>query len=191
MVFLHRQFFNKRFLLKYKVTTKRLWQIHGCTFSKYSERAFTKNYGKQTSILVGELPEESEQFRFFRASRLANLNLQILKVLFHIRNERWEVILYTYLAFIRHDWRQTSSRPKKMHVVIAMSAKCSHMHSNLNDKERETLTFLWWQTASRLSPSSSPSPRHLSIYTYIHTYHQETPPWRKDVANPVRLILRC
>ncbi len=89
MVFLHRQFFNKRFLLKYKVTTKRLWQIHGCTFFKYSERAFTKNYGKQTSILVGELPEESEQFRFFRASRLANLNLQILKVLFHIRNERW------------------------------------------------------------------------------------------------------
>jgi hypothetical protein len=30
-----------------------------------------------------------------------------------------------------------------MHVVIAMSAKCSHMHSlSGNGKERETLTFL-------------------------------------------------
>ncbi len=28
---------------------------------------------REASILAGELPEESEQFRFFRASRLANL----------------------------------------------------------------------------------------------------------------------
>jgi hypothetical protein len=28
---------------------------------------------RETSILSGELPEESEQFRFLRASRLANL----------------------------------------------------------------------------------------------------------------------
>ena len=28
---------------------------------------------RETSILAGELPEESEQFRFLRASRLSNL----------------------------------------------------------------------------------------------------------------------
>ena len=28
---------------------------------------------REVSILTGELPEESEQFRFFRAGRLANL----------------------------------------------------------------------------------------------------------------------
>jgi hypothetical protein len=29
---------------------------------------------REASILTGELPEESEQFRFFRVSRLSNLN---------------------------------------------------------------------------------------------------------------------
>ncbi len=34
---------------------------------------FSYTRRRETSILTGELPEESEQFRFFRASRLGNL----------------------------------------------------------------------------------------------------------------------
>jgi hypothetical protein len=36
-------------------------------------RLFFLHTHRETSILVGELPEESEQFRFFRDSRSANL----------------------------------------------------------------------------------------------------------------------
>ena len=36
-------------------------------------RLFFLHTHREASILSGELPEESEQFRFFRASRLANL----------------------------------------------------------------------------------------------------------------------
>ncbi len=37
-------------------------------------RLFFLQAHREVSILVGELPEESEQFRFFRVSRLDNLN---------------------------------------------------------------------------------------------------------------------
>ncbi len=37
------------------------------------ERLLFLHSHRETSILTGELPEESEQFRFFRASRLGNL----------------------------------------------------------------------------------------------------------------------
>jgi hypothetical protein len=36
-------------------------------------RLFFLHTHREASILAGELPEESEQFRFLRASRLANL----------------------------------------------------------------------------------------------------------------------
>jgi hypothetical protein len=36
-------------------------------------RLFFSHVHRETSILTGELPEESEQFRFLRPSRLANL----------------------------------------------------------------------------------------------------------------------
>jgi hypothetical protein len=36
-------------------------------------RLFFLHVHREASILAGELPEESEQFRFLRASRLANL----------------------------------------------------------------------------------------------------------------------
>jgi hypothetical protein len=38
------------------------------------------NTHRQTSILTGELREESEQFRFLRASRLANLKDSVVLI---------------------------------------------------------------------------------------------------------------
>jgi hypothetical protein len=44
----------------------------GLVYEDFVRLSFLHTH-REDSILVGELPEESEQFRFFRASRLANL----------------------------------------------------------------------------------------------------------------------
>ena len=44
----------------------------GRVYEDFARLLFFHTY-REDSILVGELPEESDQFRFLRASRLANL----------------------------------------------------------------------------------------------------------------------
>ena len=46
--------------------------ISGRVYEDFA-RLFFLHENRETSILDGELPEESEQFRFLRASRLSNL----------------------------------------------------------------------------------------------------------------------
>jgi hypothetical protein len=65
---------------------------------------------REASILAGELPEESEQFRFLRASRLANLKGSVGLILTKASAMRVTVVLfpsiclhglsYLYLAFL-------------------------------------------------------------------------------------------
>jgi hypothetical protein len=43
---------------------------------------------RKASILAGELPEESEQFRFFRASHLTNLNYSVGLILAKVSSMR-------------------------------------------------------------------------------------------------------
>ena len=49
------------------------------------ERLLFLHAHRETSILAGELPEESEQFRFLRASRLVNLKDSVGLILVKIR----------------------------------------------------------------------------------------------------------
>ena len=44
----------------------------GRVYEHFARLLFSHEH-REVSILSGELPQESEQFRFFRASRLANL----------------------------------------------------------------------------------------------------------------------
>ncbi len=44
----------------------------GRVYEDFTRLIFLHDH-REASILAGELPEESEQFRFLRASRLANL----------------------------------------------------------------------------------------------------------------------
>ena len=44
----------------------------GCVYEDFERMLFVHTH-REASILAGELPEESEQFRFFRASHLVNL----------------------------------------------------------------------------------------------------------------------
>ncbi len=56
---------------------------------------------REASILVGELPEESDQFRFLRASRLSNLKDSVGLILvksFHTFTSL-RGLSYLYLAF--------------------------------------------------------------------------------------------
>ena len=47
-------------------------------------RLFFLHVYREVSILTGELPEESEQFRFFRVSRLCNLRVECLLFLINL-----------------------------------------------------------------------------------------------------------
>ena len=51
-------------------------------------RLFFLDTHREASILTGELPEESEQFRFFRASRLANLEGSVGLILAKVSSMR-------------------------------------------------------------------------------------------------------
>ena len=58
---------------------------------------------REASILAGELPEESEQFRFLRASRLANLKGSVGLILAKASAMRVTIpsdLSYLYLAFL-------------------------------------------------------------------------------------------
>jgi hypothetical protein len=55
------------------------------TTSEHFARLLFLHAHREASILTGELPEESEQFRFLRTSRLVNLNLIPLPLFFNSR----------------------------------------------------------------------------------------------------------
>ena len=63
---------------------------------------------REASILVGELPEESDQFRFLRAARLANLKGSlglILAKLCGLRNEgyySYRILSLASLTLVEH-----------------------------------------------------------------------------------------
>jgi hypothetical protein len=69
-------------------------------------RLFFLHVHREASILTGELPEESEQFRFLRASRLSNLKVSVGLIL--VKPPEYESLFpsiclrglsYLYLAF--------------------------------------------------------------------------------------------
>jgi hypothetical protein len=56
--------------------------ISGHVYEDFTRLLFLHTH-REASILAGELPEESEQFRFWRGSRLVNLKELIHNKFFH------------------------------------------------------------------------------------------------------------